>query len=911
MNNIQIRLGHTDSVNSVDRQNFLDVELKNTSKLAHFTDIKETVDQYEQFKEERENCNKYRLIVTINPYCTNVLFNTFTEMVYAEGSVKNGSVSGECEAIIYDTDTANKTKSVYGLTKPNRIEMVMNTEYTRPGCAKDSIISDEENYVYHPGFDIFDNHILRNKSFKIVNKPSTTNDKFFNTIGDKMRYADNTGVTYKRRNEFSDDGTTSISSRNKHLYEYDNILQFENGDAVNANLTEENGWYGFINSSTIQSRDPSKEFNELNIGHVMNDHKSCEFIDMYPDRTLYSFNPKYNKYRHRLEHNWEVILTYPYSHSDDYEIVKGENCNGLLILSARKTIGPTGETIILFRVLTKHGLKRGDMVRFYVNNDTTSPYEKDFLVRNVGNLGNNEKDFYFYINDMDFIRMLDPTTYDDMEENDDEFQVPDNVYRFARVVGNVASKYYVRKFRKLPNFKYRHENFPTDGSMTIEDYIQNNAYDNGKMVLFDREQYKPAFETTIYTDDVTQVVFTDTIDIDNLVDDFGRPVTEIYFTLLKTNYGHDKWYSTDTDRFTNESIEYSHCFGNITSGLQFSQAKGDYGTNIFTIRKNNGDICIISHVNPTWYEDDITVNRNEFLGDVIEFNDNECIEHVLQPFLHRFNTAQRELNDNRTLQWHEIWSDDWDADPDDTSRVITPTSDFPFSVVEDEIATDTTPTNRPEGYYYQPHYRVPMREFGAIIQGRHLDIPIKSIIPIQADGIYLKITALRSSNVSVGDIVYLFDDENNKKYDFVVTYLENRISFYVSPRSNWADFNSESSMNWLDVANLAKPDENGKSKLCFRRKNEEIPSYAINVGKNKYLWRNVLKPGNMDIQNLPEYAYANDAFYITEEVNFYLRRQDPQGWNGLYCKDGFPNDIYGNIRPESNYIYKEEREIIC
>ena len=67
----------------------------------------------------------------------------------------------------------------------------------------------------------------------------------------------------------------------------------------------------------------------------------------------------------------------------------------------------------------------------------------------------------------------------------------------------------------------------------------------------------------------------------------------------------------------------------------------------------------------------------------------------------------------------------------------------------------------------------------------------------------------------------------------------------------------------------------------------------------------------MNIKDLPEYAYANDAFYITKEINFFLRRQDPQGWNGLYCKDGFPNDIPGNIKPESNYIYKEEKEIIC
>lgn len=948
METIQIRLGHTDSVNSVDRQNFLDVQLKNTSKLSHFTDIKETIDQYEQFKTERDNCHKYRLITTINPYCTNVLFNTFTEIVYAEGS------DDYCEAIVDGnsfedtTNTANQTQNVYGNTKPNRMQMIMNTEYSRPNSAKPSkdknnkVINDE-NYVYHPGYDIFNNHILRNKSFKIVNKPSSsTNKNFFNTIADKMRYADGSAVTYKRRDDFDDEGNTTIKSRDKHLYDYDNILQFENGDAINANLTEENGWYGFINTSAIQSRDSSEDFEELNIGRVMNDKKSCEFVDMYPDRTLYSFNPKYNKYRHREEYNWEVILTYPYKQTNEPEIVEnidviiGQNSdgedvigerNGLRILSAKRTMGPSGETIILFRSLTKHGLKRGDNVRFYYNDGDWRQYEKDFKVRNVGNLENEEKEYYFYINDMDFIRLLDDSLG---ETPDNELEVDDTKeYRFARVVANVPSKYYIRIFKKLPNFKYAEQNFPKDGSMTIDEYIENNAKENGEMVLFDKEQYKLAFESTIYNDESTQVTFTDSIDIDNLVDNRGCPVTEIYVTVVKTNYGHDLWYGTEgvTINRKDSGVEFSHCFGKVSSGLQFSQ-KNEFGGKIYNKRRDLGDISIISHVYNTCYEEDVTINNDEFFGDIVDFNPNECIEKPLQSFLHRFNTAQRELKitkeegDDRTLKWHEIWSDDWDADPSDDTLIITSSSDYPFSVVERSNEYDYTAVNREEGYYYQPHYRIPLREFGAIIQGQHYDININTITPVQADGIYLKITTIRRSGVNKGDIIYLFDDVNDKIYEFVVTYVENRVSFYVMPHvksgNSWQYFKNESGMNWLDVCNLSvryidteNPNNDRDAQLFFRRKNEDIPSYAEKVGKNKYLWRNVLRVGDMDIQELPEYAYANDAFYVTKEINFFLKRQDPQGWNGLYCKDGFPNDIPGNIKPESNYIYKEEREIIC
>ena len=304
---------------------------------------------------------------------------------------------------------------------------------------------------------------------------------------------------------------------------------------------------------------------------------------MYPDRTLYSFNPKYNKYRNREEYNWDIILTYPYVKTNDYDIVRkfdiviGKNdndediilkdCTALTILSAVRTMGPSGETIILFRSLTKHGLKRGDNVRFYYEDGGDwKQYEKDFKVRNVGDLENEQKEYYFYINDMDFIRLLDDSLGD---VPDNELEVFDKKYRFGRVVGNVPSRYYIRIFKKLPNFKYAEQNFPKDGSMTIDDYINTNAKDDsGKMVLFDKEQYKLAFESTIYNDESTQVTFTDTIDIDNLVDARGCPVTEIFVTLIKRNKGNTLWYNKN---YTDEDVEFSHCFGDISCGLEFSQ----------------------------------------------------------------------------------------------------------------------------------------------------------------------------------------------------------------------------------------------------------------------------------------------------------------------------------------------------
>ena len=140
MDDYKIRLKYTDSVNSADKENFLDVEMKNTSKKFHFNDIKKTIDQYEQFQKERSECNRYRLILTINPFCSNVLFNPFTEMAkysYDENGIIN------CEHVFTNEATVYGIDDIDGILTPKRIQMIADTEYSRP-------LSDEEKsgYIY-------------------------------------------------------------------------------------------------------------------------------------------------------------------------------------------------------------------------------------------------------------------------------------------------------------------------------------------------------------------------------------------------------------------------------------------------------------------------------------------------------------------------------------------------------------------------------------------------------------------------------------------------------------------------------------------------------------------------------------------------------------------------------------------
>ena len=102
--------------------------------------------------------------------------------------------------------------------------------------------------------------------------------------------------------------------------------------------------------------------------------------------------------------------------------------------------------------------------------------------------------------------------------------------------------------------------------------------------------------------------------------------------------------------------------------------------------------------------------------------------------------------------------------------------------------------------------------------------------------------------------------------------------------------------------------------------NKEIPRYAyyINDGVGKYIWRDIVKESEIsqdsDIYNR---TYANGAIYITPNINFYLRRQDPIGIYGLlytYENNNMIPDlqINGAYKEKPDVYYNEQdEEMIC
>ena len=143
------------SYGSKNIDQFVHVDFQRTGKQFTHNGNVGTVDADEQFILERERCNDFRLTLTVNPYCSNELFNISTEVVKNEGSRRMVVMDSGADTVLQQGTI--RSDKIYG--KNNEIrgyDMVRNTEYSRP-------IFELE---YHPGSDIFNNHILRNRSFR-------------------------------------------------------------------------------------------------------------------------------------------------------------------------------------------------------------------------------------------------------------------------------------------------------------------------------------------------------------------------------------------------------------------------------------------------------------------------------------------------------------------------------------------------------------------------------------------------------------------------------------------------------------------------------------------------------------------------------------------------------------------------
>ena len=936
--------------------------------------VESIINHYELYLKERNSCSDYKMFFTIKPYMSNVLLNAFTEIVYNEGAINSGIITpyGQLNANhkkIFTTKVGNtKTKeALFGegifINEDNeegidrRYQLLRDTEYSHPELG---------GLTYHCGMDIFNNHYLRSDGFFRIKKESNNkNQRVYNTIEDFLIYGDGTTAKVIRETPGTVDIDSSKSSNgvfgmlqtlidkvlnnptqtlktkeiDAHLFNKENINTVL--DAFTYGIKEENGWLGFHNKAYLSENDSIK------INKCLNNADACAFVDMYPDRTLFSFSPKINNsFGAREEYNWKWCLTYPFrnvyrnKNGNEFDffnkdgikiiwssasriLIKDENGIYVNVLDDSSANNVMRDSrLIYFRTKCKHNLYANDIIKFTYDNGS-------FSLRVIGNgdeKGQN-KGYYFYVSYDDLANEFGEESVEIKDEYNKDgvtlfyTKIPKNL-KVSKVINNEPCQYYIREFKKIN--KQPHS-------------LMNRL----------------AFSNTIFNDNIMQIIYDENVNLTDLKDNLGRGLSEIFITFIKNNKGwRDYYYNGVT---TPVKVEYSHCFGKITSGFNFECNENE----ILKIRPNTANNSIsenfqnynvrclynlenfeetdlnefcetmgIKYTPPRALENDITDEDDVFYGDFVEFSPSTVTETVIEDIFHRFNTVQREMNLNNNFfrfdkfRTDEIVYDDFDFN----MEYFDDNGNANIGITEEQIPQFEIGINHngfrgellgeeknnivrdnifPEGYFYKPHYRVKLKEYSNILTHGYdtvlVDNPIYDLskivghnIKISETGVFKKYALELNkeySFINEDKIVMFYEDGHKEEYYVYHSDEPKKICFY--------DFNK-----------TLEEIKDGLVRVFY--KNRDIPEYAYYTGDGtgKYVWRELIKDTELSQESdIYDRMYANGAVYINTNINFYLRRQDPYGIYGLQYMNGDDSEMGGVGMASSFKIKGVETEI--
>lgn len=359
----------------------------------------------------------------------------------------------------------------------------------------------------------------------------------------------------------------------------------------------------------------------------------CVFTDMEPNRNLFSMSPK-NGVK-----NWEITVTYPVKVGNfPGDINHTLVANGLLLIDVEVSV--IGDrNMLTFTTPVKHGLSEGDTVKL----SNLSSQNGSYTVARVGKDNGDFKEYSFSV-DIDT-----PVTLSNAG----------NQARMTRMLGGRPSTYYLRRFRKVQ---------VRDGNE-----VENDDY----------EIFPLAFSNTVYEDKIPKFVFNEDIDISDLKDNLGRPISELYITVIKTSSG-----GVFTPTKSGIKIPY---MDEVSSNLGIPDINRINESTLSHIALNNS----------------VLIDEDEFYGDVVEYHVFEQEEKVLAEVYHRFNSVNR-ITNNVTL------------------------GDIDYSGGTVDLGI------RNEGYQYKAHHKIKIREFSNYIeQGLETTLDKPSYATRLGDGRYI------------------------------------------------------------------------------------------------------------------------------------------------------------------------------
>ena len=124
---MEIKLNKYVDKYSVNKEGNKNIPLTSKIRITPNTDLEDTINLNIIYNNERDNCNNYRLIFTVNPICSNILFNMRTEVIKDEGS-------DDPIVFIGNTKISSNKFKAQNTSDIDIKQCIKDTEYSHPLC---------------------------------------------------------------------------------------------------------------------------------------------------------------------------------------------------------------------------------------------------------------------------------------------------------------------------------------------------------------------------------------------------------------------------------------------------------------------------------------------------------------------------------------------------------------------------------------------------------------------------------------------------------------------------------------------------------------------------------------------------------------------------------------------------------
>lgn len=353
-------------------------------------------------------------------------------------------------------------------------------------------------------------------------------------------------------------------------------------------------------------------------------------------------------------YNWNYFISYAFSADTTKKLewyytssakLSWACSDGIPFIIKRITIN--GSNLISLQCPVKHGLNVGEFVSFNgLNYNGTSIFEVYSL--GDGNFGTEE--YYANLFDYGYVG----STF-----------IAGKTGTFKRVLnidnsGETMSSYYVRRHKILTN---------VDDSVLVKSGFELNIFDY--KIQYQASALTPNYQENIVVKNGNQsytLSFSKDVDLNGLIDNQKRPVSELFYTII--HKGYFGWF-------------YPSQLFKIKQGYEF-----------------NLERKIVSGVyqpNPYWFVGSTTNQSNDL-------SLNSYVSNGLT-FYYVNSLKSGDTIDGSFCEWNDF---------EQKERVV---SDLYYKITFNRnVFNINTITLNPEGYYYSPHYPVTIRSFSDYIE---------------------------------------------------------------------------------------------------------------------------------------------------------------------------------------------------